>query len=202
LKVFLSIEKYLAAGLLKLLDFSWRKKVINDTYSQPCIYVFWHRNQIPLTVLNAKKRAGVLISSSKDGELIAGPLDVLGYKPIRGSSTRGGGKAFMQMLRFLEQAPVAITPDGPKGPLYKVKSGALQLAKLSQKPIIPIAVDVKGEWLFNSWDKFRIPKPFARINITFGPLFPVEKDDDLESKRILLEELLAKITEENKISWQ
>ncbi len=195
MSLLLTIEKYLAAGLLKLFDATWRKEVINDTYKEPCIYMFWHRNQIPMTVVNAKKNAGVLISSSKDGELIAGPVSVLGYKPIRGSSTRGGSSALRKMLDYLKTGPVAITPDGPKGPLYKIKKGSILLATKSGRPIIPVAVDVKGEWLFNSWDKFRFPKPFAKIRIHFGEPYYCDNSKTIESMTHELESITQKMTE-------
>ncbi len=195
MNITLFLEKYLAAGLLKLLDFTWRKEIINDTFSGPCIYMFWHRNQIPLAAVNAKKKAGVLISSSKDGELIAGPVSVLGYKPIRGSSTRGGSAALKKMLDYLKTGPVAITPDGPKGPLNKIKKGSILLALKSGCPVVPIAVDVKGEWLFNSWDKFRFPKPFAKIRVHFGVPYYCEKEKSIELIADELETILGKMSE-------
>lgn len=199
MKLLFFLEKYLAAGLLRICGLTWRKRVINDTFDTPAIYAFWHRYQIPVAIVNASKKAGVLISSSKDGELIAGPLSVIGYKPIRGSSTRGGTSALRKMIKCLEKAPVGITPDGPKGPIFKVKMGTIQLARLSKKPIIPMAVDVKGEWLFNSWDKFIFPKPFAKIYITYGEPFYVSKDDDMEEKQQELNTIMENLAEGNKI---
>ena len=88
------------------------------------LYLFWHRNILPLLYLRRGEGVGVMISSSKDGDYVAEPAKVLGFKPIRGSITRGGAKAAREMIRFARDNSICIVPDGPKGPACKIKSGA------------------------------------------------------------------------------
>lgn len=177
-KFLMKCEKYLGAGLLRLLSLTIRKERFGNLPSEPTVFMLWHRDQIPLAMLNMNSKVGILISQSKDGELIAGPLATLGYVPVRGSSTRGGTQALRNLITHLKEYCVAITPDGPRGPIYSIKDGLLTTAYLSKKPIMPIAIDVSREWTFNSWDKFRFPKPFSTVRLKPGKLFYVDNKED------------------------
>ncbi|MDD2228607.1 MAG: lysophospholipid acyltransferase family protein [Candidatus Cloacimonetes bacterium] len=169
-KFFFYLERKLAAKFLLLLRKSIRFTVINQEASDNirCIYMFWHRNLLPLTMQRVFSGAGVLVSSSTDGELIAGPLEELGYIAIRGSSTRQGAKAMLEMIRAAKSISLAITPDGPKGPHGSIHPGIFQIALLAKIPIVAIASHTNREWVFNSWDRFRFPKPFSCVTAVYS----------------------------------
>ncbi len=178
-KALFYLERKLAAKILLLLRRSIHFNVINQEASDDirCIYMFWHRNLLPLTMQRVFSQAGVLVSSSTDGELIAGPLKELGYVPIRGSSTREGSRAMLEMIRAAKTISLAITPDGPKGPIGTIHPGIFQIAILAKIPIVAIASDTDREWVFNSWDRFRFPKPFARVTAVYSdPIYVDSKD--------------------------
>ncbi len=173
------LERKLAAGLLRLLRKTLRFEVSGQPPDRlPCVYAFWHRNLINLVIQRIGSGVFVLVSASQDGELIAGPLAELGYGLVRGSSTRGGSQALKELVRLSRDHGLAITPDGPKGPHGTVKEGILQLALLARIPIIPINADCDREWVFNTWDRLRLPKPFAHIKIKYGPELWVRDKED------------------------
>ena len=138
------------------------------------IPVYWHQHQLfCVKHLLAQRRAGVklgfLISPSVDGELGAMLVHKLGGVVIRGSSSHTGARALRDYYQALSKDNLspAITPDGPRGPPWKFKPGAVLLAQLSQRPIIPLAYAASRAWQIQ-WDQFVIPKPFARISIAVG----------------------------------
>jgi hypothetical protein len=111
----------------------------------------------------------VLISEHRDGEMVAQAAESLGYGLVRGSTTRGGGRALIGLVRALQSGKrVAITPDGPKGPPRQFAQGALVAAQRSDAFILPVAVSASRAWHLRSWDRFMIPKPFARLTIAYG----------------------------------
>jgi lysophospholipid acyltransferase (LPLAT)-like uncharacterized protein len=190
----LKLEKYLGAWLLLFLNLSLRFRVKQNSASrQPVIYVFWHRNLLPLLIQHRYTDSVVMISSSKDGQLVAGPAQVLGYTTARGSSTRGGDRAFREILRLAKNHVVAITPDGPKGPAEQMTDGALYLALLSGLPIVPIGVDIHSEWVVGSWDRFRIPKPFATIELYYGEPTYIRGKEEIPGKMEEIQALLKKL---------
>lgn len=154
--------------------------------------MFWHRNLLLMTLQRIDQGAAVMVSSSKDGELIAGPLSELGYIPVRGSSSRKGSMAMREMIRMSKTISLAITPDGPKGPCYTFHPGLFQIAYLAKIPIVAVAVNANKEWLFNSWDKFRFPKPFAKLTMIYSDPIWVNNKEDIaiveETIRSFLEE--------------
>jgi lysophospholipid acyltransferase (LPLAT)-like uncharacterized protein len=188
------LEKYAGAAFLLLLKLTLRIKVREGQYpATPVIFVFWHRNLLPLLLQHTYQNAGVLISSSFDGELIAGPAQILGYQPVRGSSTRGGDQAFRGMLKLAKEHSLGITPDGPKGPAEIVKEGACFLGYLTGLPIIPIGVRISREWLFSSWDKFRVPKPFALVELYYGEAISIQQKTEIEQAGMQLQTALKKL---------
>lgn len=194
-KVIFWLEKYLAAGLVLLMGASWRFHIRgNKPNDENVIYAFWHRDMLPLLYLYRFSKFIILISSSKDGEFISGPAEALGYQTARGSSTRGGSSALKKLIKQVRKHSVAITPDGPKGPIYEVKDGVIYLALLSKHPIIPVAIDAKKEKIFNSWDKFRFPKLFSRVNVTYGDPIYVKSKDEIESQRLHLQDVLLHLS--------
>lgn len=194
IKIFYYLERKLGALLLRLLRKTLKFEVINQETSDRirCIYMFWHRNLLLMTLQRIDQGAAVMVSSSKDGEMIAGPLSELGYIPVRGSSSRKGSMAMREMIRMSKTISLAITPDGPKGPCYTFHLGLFQIAYLAKIPIVAVAVNANKEWLFNSWDKFRFPKPFAKLTMIYSDPIWVNNKEDIaiveETIRSFLEE--------------
>jgi lysophospholipid acyltransferase (LPLAT)-like uncharacterized protein len=138
------------------------------------LFCFWHAFILPVSYYHRGSGIVSLISSSRDGQRIAGIIQRWGIGAIRGSSTRGGIAAIRAGVRHLEQGRnVIITPDGPRGPARQVKPGIAQIALLAGTPVVPIRVTSNRAWRLRSWDRFVIPQPFARIEIRFcPPMYP------------------------------
>ncbi len=193
------LEKHLAAWFVTLIGITLRVRIIGNLPKGNVIYAFWHRDMIPLLFLRQKEGIVILISTSKDGELIAGPARTLGFQTARGSSSRGGIKALKGIVQLSQKFSIAITPDGPKGPLKIIKPGILHLAYLTKLPIIPVAVQIKKEKVFSSWDKFRLPLPFSKVSIQYGnPLF-VDSKDEIKIKAEQLQQQMQDLEQKNNI---
>lgn len=136
------------------------------------IAAIWH--QRILVVLSYARSFGayqpaVMISRSRDGDMAADIYRRLNFRPVRGSSSRGGRQALAAMVEDLTGHPFAVhVVDGPQGPRGMIKPGLISLAQLSGVPIVPFAISVSRAWVLNSWDHFLIPKPFSRILIRWG----------------------------------
>ena len=129
----------------------------------PGIYCFWHRTMIPCAYHFRNMQIGIMISRSFDGECIARTVEKLGFRPVRGSSSRGGAGALMGMRQELELGhPAVFTADGPRGPLYVAKRGPVLLAQKTGYKICCFHVAVETAWILKSWDRMMIPKPFSR----------------------------------------
>lgn len=166
----------LGKGALRLLGHTWRIRTINRESWQKIrsakrgfIFSLWHGQLLPLLWQHRGEGVKILISEHKDGELVARAATSLGYGLIRGSSSHGADRALISMSRDLQAGnEVAITPDGPKGPSQKFAPGALVAAQRSDSFIVPIGVTADRAWRLRSWDRFMIPKPFARVTIAYG----------------------------------
>lgn len=153
------------------------------------IYAFWHDRIFASTWYFRNRGIAVITSQSKDGEYIARFIQRLGYRAIRGSSTRGGVGALVEMIKAMRNGtPTAFTLDGPKGPRYEAKPGAVMLAKKTSNPIMPFVVECKRFWTVNSWDKLQIPKPFTHAKVIIAkPLYLSSNADDRELEKALLD---------------
>jgi len=128
------------------------------------IYAFWHQCLLTASYRYRNRGIAVLISRSFDGELIARVVEKFGYRPVRGSSSRGAVTGLLEMGRELETGhAVAFTVDGPRGPRFVAKSGPLLLSRTQKAPVRDLHFGVKSAWRLNSWDGFVIPKPFSRV---------------------------------------
>lgn len=161
----------------------------------PAIYTIWHgRMLVPAYVFRGCGVA-VMISRHADGEVIARIVEALGFRTVRGSSTRGGAAALHDAVVLLrEGGSAAFTPDGPKGPLEVAQPGALFAASRSGAPLIPLGVGVKSARILRSWDRFRLPRPFTRVSVVEGEplLVPADADDaELEKWRLRFQERQA-----------
>jgi lysophospholipid acyltransferase (LPLAT)-like uncharacterized protein len=158
------------------------------------IYVFWHDRIFLTTYWWRRRRIIVMTSRSFDGEYIARFIQRFGYGAVRGSSTRGGVGAVVEMARLMRAGcTTAFTIDGPKGPRYVAKMGAVLLAKKTGQPIVPVTMALQRYWTLPSWDLFQIPKPFTRARVYVAPPIYVPPDADeemLAAKRDELQRVL------------
>ena len=160
-----------------MLGRTWRFRVVNGdavrnlrSNELPFIFALWHGHLLPLLWYHRDEGVTILISEHRDGELVARTAESLGYGLIRGSTTHGADRALISLVRELNSGhEVAITPDGPRGPAEKFAPGALVAAQRSDSFILPIAVSASRSWRLRSWDRFMIPKPFARVTVAYGP---------------------------------
>jgi lysophospholipid acyltransferase (LPLAT)-like uncharacterized protein len=152
------------------------------------IIAFWH-DQLLMMVLGYPGRgARILISASKDGELIARVMRFFGQDAVRGSSRRGGRAAFRQLLELAaEPTDLVVTPDGPTGPRHELKEGVVQLARLTGRPVLPMAFVCSRGHRFSSWDRFLLPYPFSRGVYSFGEAVVYAPGESTESFRNRLE---------------
>lgn len=153
--------------------------------NQSWIYAIWHTNVLLSPYLHRGQNVNVMISSSKDGEIINRVVYRFGNKAIRGSSSKGGMKALRALLDELKKGcPAAITPDGPRGPAFKLQNGVVIAASRSGVPIIPFHYEAKRQWIAEkSWDKHRIPKPFTTLVVHYGkPIYVPENLDEAAFK--------------------
>ncbi|MFP4381006.1 MAG: lysophospholipid acyltransferase family protein [Candidatus Sumerlaeia bacterium] len=151
-----------------------------------------------------KKMAGriyLMVSRSRDGELMARFVGLVGASVMRGSSSRGGGRALLGIAKALKAEDNAgLAVDGPKGPRHEVKEGIVLLARRSGKPIIPIAMHIERKWTFRSWDRMEFPKPFSRSVAMYGEPIPVPADADaeaIENIRKKVEDILLEMKKQN-----
>ena len=140
----------------------------------PPIMVFWHGRILPATLYFRHRGIVVVTSANFDGEWIARIITRFGYGTARGSTSRGGARALVQMRRDLaEGKPVAFTVDGPRGPARVAQAGAAWLAGATGHPIVPFHIESSRYWTTKSWDRAQIPKPFSHVAIVVGEPFVV-----------------------------
>ncbi|MCK5784875.1 MAG: lysophospholipid acyltransferase family protein [Desulfobacterales bacterium] len=137
---------------------------------------------------------GLMISRSVDGDFIAAVASRSGWRPARGSSSKGGKTAMMVVISHLKETGLAgHIMDGPRGPIGKVKAGALSIALATDAVIVPFYMSADRAWYFNSWDKFFIPKPFAKVTLKYGQMIYLQKPDDeneFEAQRQKIEDIM------------
>jgi lysophospholipid acyltransferase (LPLAT)-like uncharacterized protein len=158
------------------------------------IVALWHQ-RILLVVRYARHFSeftpAAMISQSRDGDLIADVCRRLNFRPVRGSSSRGGREALAAMLAELSVHPLAVHAlDGPRGPRGIIKAGIIRMAQLSGAPIIPVYISVNRAWTLRSWDRFLIPKPFSTVSVRWDKPIPVPgelNDAAFETLRLNIE---------------
>jgi len=152
-----------------------------------CIISSWHARLLMMPLLLGKWQGPLIISDHKDGELISAVFSKFGLIASRGSSSKGGARALLDVIRQAKQGlSPGITPDGPRGPAQVVKPGIAQISIKSGSPIIPVCYASKSFWRLSSWDKFYIPKPFSKGIVVVGKPLSIYEGEAIESftKRI------------------
>ena len=139
-------------------------------------------------------RPALMISKSKDGEIIAGVASRSGWEPVRGSSSRGGVQAMRKLIEKLQQNRLAAhIVDGPQGPAGIIKNGLIRIAHAADAVIVPFYIFAERAWYFNSWDRFMLPKPFSRVRLRFGEMIRLVATDDeaeFEAQRVQVEKIM------------
>lgn len=196
---------YLGFSYVTFIGWTTRQRVLNADIplkihegGERFIYAFWHQRQVFFTWSHRDVDAAVLVSRSKDGELIAKTMELSGIGAVRGSSSRGGAVAAREMVEMLRAGrDVGITPDGPRGPAREVKEGAVRVAQLSGMPIVPIANALSRKLeIAKSWDRLQVPLPFGRSVVIYGEPLRVSPSDDLAAKASELKAALDALTAE------
>ncbi len=166
---------------------------IAKTGRQP-IMAFWHGRILPATYYFRRRRIVVITSENFDGEWIAGIIERFGYGTARGSTSRGAGKALLQLMRDMAAGkPAGFAVDGPRGPSRVAQPGAVWLAKATGNPVLPFHLETDRYWTLKSWDRTQIPKPCSTVSIAMGaPIdVPAEADENaIEAARRMLEKRL------------
>jgi lysophospholipid acyltransferase (LPLAT)-like uncharacterized protein len=145
------------------------------------VLAFWHRHLLMMRYAYRGRGISVLISQSRDGELIAQTIERLGISTARGSSSRGAIAGLRALLRQARAGQdIAFTPDGPRGPRGVVQPGVLVAAQATGWPIVPVALAASRARRLNSWDRMLVPLPFGRVHYVYGPSLGVERGTDLE----------------------
>jgi len=176
-RISLTLVPWLASAFLRVFARTLRRLDVGREYPEAClakeervIVAFWHGRLLMMPFVYPGHPATILISQHRDGEYITRIARRLGFLVERGSATRGGARAFRQLVYTLKEGRNAvITPDGPKGPARRVKSGVIELSRLSGMPILPVSFGAWPRAVLQSWDQFVIPHPFARVVYVWGP---------------------------------
>ncbi len=179
--------------------FEDRARVMATPPEKPLLWAFWHNRLFVMPYVFEHffpgRPGAALTSASKDGEILAAFLNRFGVRAIRGSSSRGGARALVEMKRAIEDGYImGITPDGPRGPRYHLNPGVVKLAQVTGGFVLPVRISYSRFWELKSWDGFRIPKPFATVEITFDTLHkvPATADDaEFEVERVRMQQMLA-----------
>ena len=159
------------------------------------VMAFWHGRILPATCYFRRRGIVVMTSENFDGEWIARIIEKFGYEPARGSTSRGGRRALIQMKRAMDRGrPTGFTLDGPRGPAERAQPGAVWLARATGNPIVPFHMEAARHWTLRSWDRTQIPKPFSPIAVAVGcpMMVPADADDQaIEAARQALERQLT-----------
>jgi lysophospholipid acyltransferase (LPLAT)-like uncharacterized protein len=158
------------------------------------IHSFWHGRIFPATIYFQRRGIVVITSENYDGEWIARIIQKFGYGTARGSTSRGGPKALLQLVRDVKSRGVAFTLDGPRGPAEVAQPGAVWLAKATGNPLLPFHAEAASSWTLRSWDRTQIPKPFTTVAMAIREPIYVPRDADdrtLDEARSALEVSLS-----------
>lgn len=198
----------IAGAVVSAVATTWRIEVVGEENyravaggGQGFLFLLWHEALLPLLWHHRRQGISIVVSEAQDGRYLAAYAERLGYACVSGSSTRGGVRALLGAVRALEAGtPVAITPDGPRGPRRVVKPGILAAASRSGAWVLPIHAEASRSWRLHSWDRFVVPKPYARVRIGYGKPFRVDAAQDLEVAAADAAGQLTKLEQE--IAWR
>ncbi len=193
----------LASGLIRLLGCTLRFRDACDPgvtpghlIPPPGVFGFWHRSLLMAAYRFRNMGIAILISQSFDGELIARTVERLGFVAVRGSSSRGGAVALLQMERAVRSGFfAAFTADGPRGPVYIAKPGLTLLAQRTTGDAGAFHLHPSSAWELKSWDRFFIPKPFSRVTVSWPAHVLIAPDTDLSEAQVLVQQMMDRATQ-------
>ncbi|WDP88427.1 MAG: lysophospholipid acyltransferase family protein [Desulfobacter sp.] len=181
---------YAGLFLVRLLAATYRVRIVDPENEQDIlnnkgqlVYASWHQRFFPgITFFSSRRPIAIMISRSRDGEMAARAVNILGWHAVRGSSSKGGKEALAQIKALTQQGyKVGHIVDGPQGPFGTVKPGLISIAQHAGLSILPTITSGQNRWVFNSWDRFMVPKPFSRVIIRFGRSIEVPEELDTAS---------------------
>ncbi len=199
------VVSFLASLMIRLLGVTWRLEIRGEErldrarkISERVIFAFWHGRLLALSWSHRNRKVYILASEHYDGDLMGKTIEWLGFGHLKGSTTRGGARALRELKGVLaEGCDIGLTVDGPKGPRGRVQQGATELSRLASCAVVPITDTAKGRKIFDSWDRFQIPAPFAKVIVEYGEPLIVPGTagaDEREDLRIELEKRLGDLT--------
>ena len=194
------------AFLVKLISLTYRVKIVDEDgwfekqQPWPTVVSLWHNRILFIASLSKRKlleRMSVLISASRDGEYVSAFIRFFGLGVVRGSSSRGGVHALLELNHEIKNdRSVILTVDGPRGPKYSVHPGAVILAQKNDLFVVPVSVNAKHYWQAKSWDNTQIPIPFTSVTLIYGHPFKIPKEMRLEVAKQLIHDKMMEITED------
>ena len=205
---------YAGLFLVRLLSATYRIRIVDPENEQDIlktrgqvVYASWHQRFFPgFTFFSTRKPIAIMISKSRDGEMAARAVNILGWRAVRGSSSRGGKQALETIKILVGQGyKVGHIVDGPQGPFGTVKPGLIRIAQYADLPIVPTITSGQNRWVFNSWDRFMVPKPFSRVIIRFGSPVYVPRDmgqGEFEQMQEHVAQDLKQLYEDTDAIWQ
>jgi lysophospholipid acyltransferase (LPLAT)-like uncharacterized protein len=180
----------IAELILRIIAKTWRISIEGKLPLKPAVIAFWHGKMLPIWKIFAFSESFAVVSMSKDGEILSQLLAKWNYKLIRGSSSQNGSSVIQKMSDFAENNFLLITPDGPKGPIYRFKAGAIVVSQRKQIPLYFVKCEIKSKKIFaKSWDKFEFPLPFSKIHIEISEKILVPQNFSHEEINNLIENL-------------
>lgn len=198
----------------RILNITWRMRfedlsgLFEGPSVKPVIFSLWH-NRLALSLpvyrryflaRQPQRKLAALISASRDGAILAHTLERFGVKSVRGSSSRRGAQAVRELSAWAEKGyDLAVTPDGPRGPRYRVQEGIVALSQITGHPIVPVSACIHWKKCFKSWDAFQFPLPFTKCDVRIGEPISMPREanhDERERNRVKLEAQMNAITED------
>ncbi|MDQ6951685.1 MAG: lysophospholipid acyltransferase family protein [Mariprofundales bacterium] len=189
---------HLIRGVIVGLSRSIRWQVVGEPFapgkSAPFLLCFWHARMLMMPYAFRGWQGEILISKHRDGAFIADTAHLLGFATVRGSTTKGGARALLKMIRRARAGDnVGITPDGPTGPREQIQAGTVLLAMKADTPIRAACYASRKQWRVNSWDRFYIPKPFTEGVIVYGDPLKIAPDTPLEQAITLAQQAMDRV---------
>ena len=177
--------------------------IVGRSVSENYIGALWHNRLLVFPVVLRRffpnRRGAALISASRDGDLLTDAIHRFDYDVVRGSSSKLGATALLQLGEVLAKGgDVVITPDGPRGPAYELGPGIIFLAQKTGAPVLPMNLEYSSCWRVKSWDRFIIPRPFSKVRVIVGPLHQVRStttDQEFEAERVRLQNAMMSLVQ-------
>jgi len=170
---------------------------VRHDFVGPVIAVFWHEYMLLPFYLQGRTHTAILTSQHPDADWLAESASHLGFRTVRGSTFRGGGRALLEIVRNLPDYNIGIALDGPRGPRRKMARGAVYLSSKMGIPLVPYGIGYDNPWRMHSWDRYAVPRPYSRARLVTGPRLHIPSDLDregLEHYRQRTEDVLNRLT--------